>query len=159
MVKADPLDANPRARRVPLAATTLRQPLVSWMHPPVDPRGHRVSPAHANAHARTNAHVHAAATVEREAAAQFEVVAHDAAVERETAALSAAIGDPVSNSSDESKLCIFESVLVVHYMGAHSVKPEGNGSQAVGITGHVVLHPAMVGCSTTCNVDGPLMNR
>ena len=120
---------------------------------------HRVSPAHANAHARTNAHVHAAATVEREAAAQFEVVAHDAAVERETAALSAAIGDPVSNSSDESKLCIFESVLVVHYMGAHSVKPEGNGSQAVGITGHVVLHPAMVGCSTTCNVDGPLMNR
>ena len=57
------------------------------------------------------------------------MVAHDAAVERETAALSAAIGDPVSNSSDESKLCIFESFLVVHYMGAHSVKPEANGSR------------------------------
>ena len=68
------------------------------------------------------------------------MVAHDAAVERETAALSAAIGDPVSNSSEESKLCIFESFLVVHYMGAHSVKPEANGSRAVGITGHVMAN-------------------
>ena len=68
------------------------------------------------------------------------MVAHDAAVERETAALSAAIGDPVSNSSEESKLCIFESFLVLHYMGAHSVKPEANGSRAVGITGHVMAN-------------------
>ena len=83
---------------------------------------HRVSPAHANAHARTNAHVHAAATVEREAAAQFEVVAHDAAVERETAALSAARWrSGVEFFGREYKLCIFESVLVVHYMGAHRV--------------------------------------
>ena len=82
----------------------------------------------------------AAATVERLAAALCDVEAHDAAVERETAALAAAIGDPVSNSSDESKLSIIESFLVLHYMGAHSVKPEGRSSRAAGITGHVVAN-------------------
>ena len=84
----------------------------------------------------------AAEGVEREAVATFGGPEHDAAVERETAALSAAVGDPVSNSAEESKLGVVEGFLLLHYKGEHSVQPNesGNVTTAQGITGHVVAN-------------------
>ena len=84
----------------------------------------------------------AAESVEREAVATFHGPEHDAAVEREVAALSAAVGDPVSNSAEESKLGIVEGFLLLHYKGEHSVQPDesGKATHAQGITGHVVAN-------------------
>ena len=80
----------------------------------------------------------AAASVERAAAAVLDAAEHDAAVEREVTELSAAIGDAGTNSSDESKLAIIESFLLVHYKGEHSLLRDAKA--AGGISGHVVAN-------------------
>ena len=66
----------------------------------------------------------------------FDAAEREAAVENETAALSAAIGDPGTNSAGESMLAIFECFLVLHLKGEHSVCPSAGA--VAGITQHVV---------------------
>ena len=67
----------------------------------------------------------AAAAVPRSGVGCFDDMgAHDAAVETETAALAAAIGDPMTIATDTSKMALIEGFLLVHYKGELSVQPE-----------------------------------
>ena len=79
----------------------------------------------------------AAGAVERQAAGILDDPAErERAVERETAALGAAIGDSISNATEASKMAIVDSFLLVHYLGKHSVHPSAKAAE--GISGHIV---------------------
>jgi len=80
-----------------------------------------------------------AATVERHADA-CAPEDHDAAVERELTELGKAIGDSVSNSTEESKQSIIEGFLLLHYKGQYSLSPGSDSEAASGITEHVVAN-------------------
>ena len=82
----------------------------------------------------------AAGAVEREAAGILDDPAErERAVERETAALGAAIGVSISNATEESKMAIVDSFLLVHYLGKHSVHLDPSAEAAEGISGHVLV--------------------